>query len=69
MLTLTSTVCGYNLVDLDLVHRVFHVIGRREIGRGAAPAVDVVQTAADSTDQQIRQINGGGCRGQMSSLR
>jgi hypothetical protein len=50
MLTLTSTVCGYNLVDLDLVHRVFHVIGRREIGRGAA------QRLMSSRQPQIRQI-------------
>jgi hypothetical protein len=39
--------------DLGLVYLVAHVVDRRETGGGADRAVDVDQTAADSTDQMV----------------
>lgn len=39
--------------DLGLVDLVAPVVNRRETGGGADRAVDVDQTAADSTDQMV----------------
>jgi hypothetical protein len=42
--------------DLGLVDRVTAVVGRREAGSGADRAVDIDQTAADSTDQMVMVV-------------
>ena len=42
--------------DLGLVDRVTAVVGRRKAGSGADRAVDIDQTAADSTDQMVMVV-------------